>query len=632
VSEQDARLAAIASSTTDAIIGKDLDGIITSWNPAAEKIFGYGAEQALGRPATMLYAPETMSEEIELLERIGRGETVANRQTRLLRKDGSTVDVSISLAPIHAQSGKVSGAAMIGRDITAQLAMQTDAERLAALRGAILDSMSYSIITTTPEGLITSFNHAAERILGYSAGEVIGKHTPAIFRDPDELAAAVRARGGTTPPGTPDSFEVIVSDARRGVSSEREWRYVRKDGHRFPGLLSITALRNRDGSVTGFLGILKDISEHRAAEAAAAREAEKIRTILDNAIEGIHILDEDGRLVFYSQSFARMLGRTPEQMSGIGVRDWDHNPLTDNFRAAIATLMHAPLVFETRHHRLDGALFDVEISAKGIQLEGKSYLYAASRDITERLRVERDRQRYLLQLEQTNKDLDDFVSVASHDLRAPLRAASSLAQWIVEDNPDADAVTRERLGLIQARMRRMGRLLDDILQYARVGRSQAERSELMPATAVLKQVLALLEVPATMQVLADDSLAGVQVPRVPLQQVLANLIDNAIKHHDRPTGTISVAVALRAGALRFAVTDDGPGVPEHYREEIFEMFKTLKPRDEIEGSGMGLALVRKIVAQSGGRCGVEPAPARGSVFWFDWPLPASARETAHDLK
>ena len=624
--EQDSRVAAIVASSTDAIVGKDLDGVITSWNPAAERIFGYSAAQAIGRPASMLYPPEMMSEEIELLERIRRGDNVSSRQTRQVHKSGTAIDMSISLAPIHGKDGQVMGAAMIARDITAQCAMQRDAERLAALRAAILDNVSYSVITTTPEGVITSFNRAAERMLGYRAEEVIGVFTPMIFRDPAEIAA--RAQAFSTATGTPllAGFEFIVAAARGGESVEQEWTYVRKDGTRFPAHLSITAMRERDGAISGFLGILSDISQQRAAEAAAAREAEKLRTILDNSLDGIHVIDTEGQLAFYSKSFACALGRTDEQMVGLGISDWDRQACPDDVRNNIASLMDRTRTFEAVHQRVDGSQFDVEVSIKGIQLGGRPYLHATSRDITERKRVEQERRRYLLELERTNRELDEFVSVASHDLRAPLRAASSLAQWIVEDNPETDQLTRERLGMIQSRMRRMSRLLDDIQQYARVGRSPGVRTERLSAVGLLRQVLAMLEVPAQMRVVLTDSLESVIVPRMPLQQIFVNLIDNAIKHHDRPAGTVTVAVTYLAGNLYFTVTDDGPGIPDEYREEIFEMFRTLRPRDEVEGSGMGLALVRKIVTQAGGRCGVEPAPIRGSRFWLEWPDRASDRE------
>ncbi len=136
---------------------------------------------------------------------------------------------------------------------------------------------------------------------------------------------------------------------------------------------------------------------------------------------------------------------------------------------------------------------------------------------------------------------------------------------------------------------------------------------------MVDEVIDSLTIPEGFSVTVDTSLAEVHVTRNPLAQVLHNLINNAIKHHDEARGTVHVSVADCGQMLKFSVSDDGPGIPKEYREEIFAMFKTLKPRDQVEGSGMGLALVRKIVSRMGGACGVQCPPSRGSEFWFDWP-------------
>jgi signal transduction histidine kinase len=141
----------------------------------------------------------------------------------------------------------------------------------------------------------------------------------------------------------------------------------------------------------------------------------------------------------------------------------------------------------------------------------------------------------------------------------------------------------------------------------------------MSASSLVADIAATSHVPAGFTIRCDSSLETVQIYRVPLEQILHNLINNAIKHHDRETGNVTVSVASNGQRLRFSVIDDGPGIPVEYRNLIFDMFKTLKPRDEKEGSGMGLALVRKIVERMGGVCGVESVRERGAEFWFEWP-------------
>jgi signal transduction histidine kinase len=165
----------------------------------------------------------------------------------------------------------------------------------------------------------------------------------------------------------------------------------------------------------------------------------------------------------------------------------------------------------------------------------------------------------------------------------------------------------------------MKRLLNDIRNYARTGRNGETSGAQLTARALVAEVVEDLHVPPAFSIRCAPDLEDITVEQIPLNQVFHNLIGNALKHHDRATGTIVVSVDARGSMLRFSVIDDGPGIPKEYREEIFGMFKTLKPRDEMEGSGMGLALVRKLVLRMGGYCGVAPVSDRGAEFWFDWP-------------
>jgi signal transduction histidine kinase len=290
-----------------------------------------------------------------------------------------------------------------------------------------------------------------------------------------------------------------------------------------------------------------------------------------------------------------------------------------SFQAAMAA--QSDWTFTCRIRRADGVIRHILAAgthrrdATGIAVE----IQGLVQDITERKRVENDLRRSNEDLEQKNKELDDFVYTASHDLRAPLTGVSTVAQWILEDDGALTDESRARLALIQGRIERMKRLLNDIRDYARAGQFAEPSGAPLTAAALVADVAATSHVPAGISIRCDRSLEAVQVTQVPLEQVLHNLINNAIKHHDRGKGIVTVSVESNGPRLRFSVIDDGPGIPEEYRTVIFEMFKTLKPRDEVEGSGMGLALVKKIVERMGGNCGIEAAPGRGANFWFDWP-------------
>lgn len=224
-------------------------------------------------------------------------------------------------------------------------------------------------------------------------------------------------------------------------------------------------------------------------------------------------------------------------------------------------------------------------------------------------------------IEAANRELGEFAYAASHDLKAPLRVIDNASKWIEEDlREHLSGETRENMDLLRGRVFRMERLLDDLLDYSRIGRVADERyTESISAQALIDDILALLSPPATVRVTTAPALAGIRIHRMPLQQIMMNLIGNAIKHHDKKNIRIDVKGEERAAYYVFAVSDDGPGIPAQFHEKIFKMFQTLKPRDQVEGSGMGLAMVRKHIELAGGTLELQSVEGAGSTFRFTWP-------------
>lgn len=254
------------------------------------------------------------------------------------------------------------------------------------------------------------------------------------------------------------------------------------------------------------------------------------------------------------------------------------------------------------------------------------YLGVLFEDITERQALQRRLQQQVRELERSNRELDDFAYVASHDLKAPLRDIDNLVQWLTEDLGDGlEGESERHFQLLRERVGRMERLLDDLLQYSRAGRKFPEPEE-VAVRDVLEEALGVVPAPPGFQVGVHGDDPRITSARPPLALVARNLVSNAIKHHDRDRGQIDIEVADAGEVVRCSVSDDGPGVPADLRDRVFRLFQTLRPRDEVEGSGMGLAIVKKVVEAHGGEVWLEGRDPRGTTITFTWPKSSSASE------
>ncbi|MFC3121368.1 sensor histidine kinase [Agaribacter flavus] len=242
--------------------------------------------------------------------------------------------------------------------------------------------------------------------------------------------------------------------------------------------------------------------------------------------------------------------------------------------------------------------------------DGEPYLLCISKEETERESLIND-------LKRSNQDLDNFAYVASHDLRAPLNAIQTIVSWVLEDTKallPPDAV--DNLSLVMNRAERMEKLLKDLLEYSRTGRKMQKPVNIQVKDKVF-ELLNLVDLPMGFGLHCDDT--SILVPEVPFSVVMVNLINNAIKHHDSTNANIDIKVKKKVRTTSVIVADDGPGVPDEFKGKVFELFRTLKSRDEVEGSGMGLSVVKKLVEQYGGSVAVEDNLPRGTRFIVNWP-------------
>ncbi|SMC80131.1 sensor histidine kinase [Sporomusa malonica] len=269
------------------------------------------------------------------------------------------------------------------------------------------------------------------------------------------------------------------------------------------------------------------------------------------------------------------------------------------------------------------SLLYVQISRYTVLIENKESMLRKRNEELIELSNELSRQlkavqQHENQLKLRNQELDQFAYIVSHDLKAPLRAITNLSSWIEEDLQDTHSEEiRNNLSLLRKRVYRMDNLIQGILEYSRVGRTTSPVQQCNIAS-LLDDIIDDLHPPAGFQIEIGADMPTIKTNSLRLRQVLANLIDNAIKHHDKQNGTIRIAIHDMGDFYEFSVEDDGPGIASAYHEKIFEIFQVLKPRDTTENTGVGLALVKKIVESQAGKIQVDSADGQGTTFRFTW--------------
>jgi PAS domain S-box-containing protein len=641
------RLAAVVDSSDDAIMSKDLNGVITAWNSGAEKIFGYSAAEVIGKPMLMLFPPERVHEERLILERIGRGESVEHFETVRVRKDGTRVDVSTAISPIKNSNGAIVGASKIARDISArnraeEALRQSDARRKFALETAKLGDWELDLATRQAT---RSFRH--DEIFGYQSP--LPDWTFDIFLSHIHPDDRERVR---------ENFESCVSLGKRW---DFECRIVRMDGE----LRWIWACgdhyRKPSGDATHMFGIVEDITEHKSIEnalidqaKALSRQAEELyssqqaletqslmlRSVLDSMVEGLVATDEEGKFTLWNPAAQRIVGMgaqnvSPEEWSshyGVYMPDTitpfptEQNPLVRALKGDVST---AEMFL--RNPELDRGVW-IEISGAPLKRKDGTIRggVVAFRDITQRKEDERkirelneDLEERVIertaQLAAANQELEAFTYSVSHDLRAPLRHIGGFSRILIEDfgaamDPDA----RRHLQRIQDGTQRMGQLVDELLNLARLGR-HAVALQATALNPIIKEVITMLQ--PEMEARAIDwkinQLPSVKCDPILVKQVFQNLIANALKFtRPRERALIEIGHSQENGQTAIFVRDNGVGFNMKYQDKLFGVFQRLHRAEDFEGTGIGLATVQRIVHKHGGRVWAAAELDKGATFYF----------------
>jgi len=606
---------ALVESSPLPIVVLTRNGEVTLWNPAAERLFGWNAEEVLGGPLPFI-PEEKRAEHRAMRERDLSGEGLKDVEVRRVRKDGSYVDIRVSTALLRDKNKTVTGIVSLYVDLTEQKKAAREREEARnrieqqwRLFDTALSHTPDSIYILDRQGQFVYANKTLLQLWQKSLEEARGKTLAELGYPPEFVRKVLRQFRAVMKTREPIRDEASLSYPAQGP---RQYEYI------------LVPIFGESGEVEAIAGSTRDITERHEARAALEkvnRDLEAARqqliAIFESMTDAFFALDNDWRFTYVNREAETVLFRTREELLGKNV--WEE------FAPAVDS------TFYSEYRRAKDQQVPVEFeeyyAPLKIWLEVRAYpssegLGVYFHDVTERKAAQEALRRQAEELARTNADLEHFAYAAAHDLQEPLRMVSIFTQLLGRKysgqlDEQADAyITHAVEGA-----KRMEMLVRDLLAYTRVAVAGEEARAEVDAEKALAKTLASLAAAISQSgaVITHTSLPPVSMQEVHLQQLFQNLIGNAIKYRSKDTPRIHISAAEHDGMWRFAVQDNGIGIEDQYKEQIFGLFKRLHSQHEYEGTGIGLAICQKIVQRYNGRIWVESKPGEGSTFFFTVP-------------
>ena len=588
-------------------IGDPATNRIVSCNSAFSALHKSRIEDIIGSSVLSLYAP---ADHAHVRQSVTRSDQVGHAQfeANMIRHDGSTFPVQMDLVSVHGDEGSI-----LYRVATAQdISVRKKAEEEIAYQANILAQVNDAVIATDENFVISSWNSAAERIYGWKAEETIGLVAEKVLQT--EFFHGTR--------------EEAVRRMRENGEFFEEVTQTRKDGTHLYVEAHTVGMRNKDGKLTGFISVNREITERKRAEAELERSNQKLNEILTSIQDDFYVLDRDWNFVYANPLFTAKVGKNPEDFVGNNI--WTMFPmhvgtiLEENFRATMEER-------EVRRFELRGKYTDAWYrmtafpSAEGITVLGT--------DITERKKTEEEIHKLNEKLEErviertaqlraANQELEAFSYSVSHDLRAPLRAINGYTSILLEDYSQAlDDEGKRVCDIITGEAQRMGKLIDDLLTFSRLSRKQIQPAQIdMKALAYSVYGELTLESDRERIDFKIGKLPAAQGDPALIHQVWVNLISNAIKFTSKKErAVIEVGSKHNDEEVVYYVRDNGAGFDIQYVDKMFGVFQRLHSEDEFVGTGVGLAIVQRIIQRHGGRVWAEGEVGKGATLYFSLP-------------
>jgi PAS domain S-box-containing protein len=622
------QLARIVEGAQDGIIGKDLNGVVTSWNKGAERMYGYSAAEIVGRNIEILAPPERRHEIRDLIARVRRGEEVGHYETERFTKAGKRIDVLLSLSPFVDHNGNLNGVSSIVHDITERKQAERKAQDAALYARSLIEASLDPLVTISAEGKITDVNEATVHATGIGRHKLIGSDFADYFTAPDSARAGYRR---------------VLRD---GTVRDYPLTLLNVSGGRRDVLYNATVYHDEAGTLQGVFAAARDITERKRAGEALRNSEELFRTVCESAADCILVLDRDYNYLYANEAAIRYVDATPDMFINKNIRD---------------ALGHLPEFMHLWMQRVDRVVAtgrevraeDASIIAgkpvwsesvtSPLRNEGRE-VYAASivyRDITGRKRAEEELRQHRIHLEEmvaartadlgaanakldiANKELETFAYSVSHDLRAPLRAVDGFSRILIEDYVDKlDAEGQHVLNVIRESTVKMNRMIDDILAFSRASRTEMANAPVDMDAMVRAAIKDLNSAIGGRKVSFEvGELPPARGDAAMVQRVWANLLQNAVKYTGpKPEASIQIGATAVHGETVYFVRDNGVGFDMRYVDKLFGVFQRLHGA-EFSGTGIGLAIVKRVVTRHGGRVWAEGKLNEGATFCFTLPNP-----------
>jgi PAS domain S-box-containing protein len=515
--------------------------------------------------------------------------------------------------------------------------------KTGALQKAIFNSANFSSIATDAKGVIQIFNVGAERMLGYAALEVMNKITPADISDPQEVIARAKALSIELGTQIEPGFEALVFKASRGIEDIYELTYIRKDGSRFPAMVSVTALRDEADVIIGYLLIGTDNTVRKQVEEERKKLDQRLRdqqfytrSLIESNIDALMTTDPAGIISDVNKQMEALTGRTRDELIGAPFKDYFTDP--DRAEAAIKRVLNENKVtnYELTARALDGKETVVSYNATTFHDRDRTLqgVFAAARDITEPKLLDQvlqdnnvELQNAMSAAEKANLAKSEFLSSMSHELRTPLSAILGFAQLIESGAPPPTPTQKRSVDQILLAGWYLLNLINEILDLALIESGKLSLSpEPVSLAAVMHECEDMIEPQVqkrgvTMVFPARELPYFIKADRTRIKQILINLLSNAIKYNRRGGKVVVECIEVSEGRIRICVEDTGQGLNREQIAQLFQPFNRLGQEAHAEeGTGIGLVMTKRLVELMGGVIGVESTVGEGSIFWVEMNL------------